>query len=272
MKISEDRLEVLNKISEYEKLGGENFFNDVENDPPSKTLNPSDVDYLNKKLSNKFKRAVCSAVVNSMLKNYAAEHKIIIVGLDNLNVDTGAIVTTNHFNYFDSAPFIYAMKQLKGKHKFHVIIKEGNYQIKGKFGFLIKNYDTFPLSSNIKTNLILNQTIDECLSKKHYILVYPEQAMWWNYKKPRPFRVGAFRWAARNNVPVIPCFCTMEDLKEFENDGLPKQKLTYYVEKPIYPDKTLSEKENAAIMMRKNREACVAIYEKAYGKKLNYNE
>lgn len=41
-----DREAVLKKIRDYEKLGGDYFFCDVEQDPPARTLMPSDVDYL----------------------------------------------------------------------------------------------------------------------------------------------------------------------------------------------------------------------------------
>ena len=96
----------------------------------------------------------------------------------------------------------------------------------------------------------LNKAIDTVLAKGHYLLVYPEQAMWWNYRKPRQYRIGAYRWASRNNVPVVPCFTTMEDLPEFEEDGLPKQKLTLHIGKPIYPQKELNDKQNAEIIKK----------------------
>ena len=51
IKKSQDRVNVLNKIEEYEQNGW--FDRDVEDDPPSRTLQPDEVDYLNKKLKNK---------------------------------------------------------------------------------------------------------------------------------------------------------------------------------------------------------------------------
>ena len=44
--LTDDRKKVLKKIAEFEKEGGESFFCDVEDDPPSRTLMPEDVDYL----------------------------------------------------------------------------------------------------------------------------------------------------------------------------------------------------------------------------------
>lgn len=265
-KISKERIDVIEKIKKYEKLGGEYFFEDVENDPPAKVLMPEDVDYLKKKLSNKIKNWYCKKIITKMLKSYAVEHQISIDGIGNLNsVKGGAVLTTNHFNPFDSSPIIYALKTSKNKHKLHIVIREGNYQIPGLFGYILKHYNTFPLSSNVKTTINLNKAIDTVLDHGDFLLVYPEQSMWWNYRKPRKYRVGAYRWASRNNVPIIPCFTTMVDLPEFEQDGLPKQKLTLFIGKPIYPNPELSIKENADYMLAENHKFCVETYEKFYG-------
>ena len=65
-KIAEDRLLVFEKIKQNEMFGGENYFNDVENDPPAKTLMPEDVDYLKKKLSSKFKNWYCKKIITKI--------------------------------------------------------------------------------------------------------------------------------------------------------------------------------------------------------------
>ena len=58
IKKAKDRLEVLEKIKQFEK---EKLFDlDVENDPPGKILEPKDVDYLNKKLSSKIKTKIAN--------------------------------------------------------------------------------------------------------------------------------------------------------------------------------------------------------------------
>ena len=64
------------------------------------------------------------------------------------------------------------------------------------------------------------EAIDVLVKKKSYILIYPEQYMWWNYKKPRPFKDGAFRFACKHNCPVVPCFITIEDSKEFKDGDI----------------------------------------------------
>ncbi len=271
-KIPQERLEVLQKIKQYEELGGDNYFNDVENDPPIKVLMPEDVDYLKKKLSSKIKYWAIGSRIKKMLRNYAKDHEITINGLENLSkVNGGAVITSNHFHYFDCGPIFYALKQAKEKRKLYAVIREGNYQLPGLFGMLLRNYTTFPLSSNIKTTMNMNKAIDTVLKRGEFVYVYPEQAMWWKYRKPRKYRIGAYRWAVRNNVPVIPCFVTMEDMNEIEEDGLPKQKLTMHIGEPIYKNPALTDKENAELMLNKNHEYCVDIYEKIYGLKYEIN-
>ena len=53
--LAQDRVDVINRITEYEKEGGESFFKDVEIDPPTRPILPEEVDYLNRKLSSKIK-------------------------------------------------------------------------------------------------------------------------------------------------------------------------------------------------------------------------
>ena len=88
------------------------------------------------------------------------------------------------------------------------------------------------------------RAVDTLLSRGEKILIYPEQAMWWNYRKPRPLKPGAFRMAAKNNVPIIPSFITMKDGEKIGADGYPVQEYTVWFLPTIYPKQELSFKEN----------------------------
>lgn len=95
--------------------------------------------------------------------------------------------------------------------------------------------------------------------------------MWWNYKKPRPFKVGGFKMAYKANVPVLPTFITMTDDEiRTDGDGYPVQHHTLHVMPPIYPDKSLGEKVGAEKMMNEAYNACKAKYEEVYGVPLTY--
>ena len=70
--------------------------------------------------------------------------------------------------------------------------------------------------------------LEEKLNKKQFILIYPEQEMWFNYKKPRPPKPGAYYYAAKNNVQIISCFVEMIDTHKpcSRTDGKPRILIT----------------------------------------------
>ena len=114
------------------------------------------------------------------------------------------------------------------------------------------------------------KAVDTILKRGDFILIYPEQSLWWNYKKPKPLKNGAFRLASRNNVPIIPIFITMEDTDIIGEDGFPVQQYIINIEEPIYPDNKLSVKENTEIMKKKNFEVWKNVYEDFYKIPLEY--
>ena len=67
------------------------------------------------------------------------------------------------------------------------------------------------------------------LKRGETILIYPEQGMWWNYRKPRPMQEGAFNLAVRNNTPVVPIFIGMEDSDVLDGDGFFVQEYTFLI-------------------------------------------
>lgn len=148
-----------------------------------------------------------------------------------------------------------------------MVYSEGNYtSFPGFYGFLFRNCNTLPLAESVYGCKKLFQAANELLSRGESILVYPEQAMWYNYRKPRPFKNGAFRMAFRAGVPIVPIFITMRDGETADRDGYPLQLHTLFVMPPIYPDKSLPLKEGAEKMKTENFELCKQKYEEVYGK------
>ncbi len=273
---SQSRLEVLKKIEDLEKNGI--FDVDVEEDPPTIPLDAKDVDYLKQKETSKIMRRVAIKVGEGFVNVLMRNNKLIIKqinGIENLqNVKTGAMITCNHFNPFDSFTVekVFRISGQSKSKKLYKVIREGNYtNFSGLYGFFFRNCDTLPLSSNKKTMVAFMKAVDTILKRKDFILIYPEQSMWWNYRKPKPLKDGAFKIAARNNVPVIPIFITMQDSEIIGDDGFPVQEYIVNIEEPIYPDEKLSEKENANIMKDKNFEVWKKVYEEFYNMPLQYN-
>ena len=114
------------------------------------------------------------------------------------------------------------------------------------------------------------KAISELLQTGDYVLFYPEQSMWWNYRKPKPLKRGAFQCAARGGAPVLPCFITMKDSDIMGGDGFYIQEYTIHVLPPIYPEPGLPLRKQAELMMQKNFEQWKEVYETEYHIPLSY--
>ena len=270
----QERLNLLKRIEEYEKSS--RFNEDVEIDPPAKVINPKEVDYTNKKLSSKFLTMLANAMGSTFFKIMMKKKQLIIKEVYGIEyakaIKGGAIVTCNHFNIADNYVVYRTIKPaLKKRHFIYKVIKEGNYtSFKGPLRLMMRHGNTMPLSVNPETMKKFYEGMDTLLKRGEKILIYPEQAMWWNYKKPRPLKIGAFKLAAKYNVPIIPVFITMKDSSYKDDEGFPVQELYVHYLEPIFPKEELSEVDNTKMMMSQNYKAWVNKYEEFYNKKLEY--
>ncbi|MCR5401911.1 MAG: 1-acyl-sn-glycerol-3-phosphate acyltransferase [Treponema sp.] len=271
------RLAVLERIKEYEKKGW--WTKDVEEDPPTIPLTPDKVDYLNKKLSNKILTWFVNIGARRFIKNLVKDGKMIIKeirGIENFEdvEEQGVVITCNHFNPFDNFAIHYAlfpyMYNRSGR-VLYKVIREGNYtNFPGIYGLFFRHCNTLPLSANFSTMKKFMEAVKVLLNRGEKILVYAEQGMWWNYRKPRPLTVGAFKFAAENRVPVLPMFITMTDSDRIGADGFPLQEYTLHIMPAIYPDPEASVKQNMTLLRDKNYAVWKDCYEKFYGIPLVY--
>ena len=271
-----DRVRIVEKIAQFEREG--RFDEDVEDDPPGREIQPGEVDYLGKKLSSKIQSKFAYSMARRYLNSIIENKQLIvkdIIGIENFaNLTSGAIVTCNHFNAFDSFAIQLAYENSgHKKRRFYRIIREGNYtSFPGFFGYLMRHCHTLPLSSNPSAKKEFTRATDTLLKEGHFVLIYPEQSMWWNYRKPKPVKPGGFYLAAKNKLPVLPCFITMKDTKIIGEDEFPVQEYTIHVSKPIYPDENARTRVNAEMMAEENFRVWKEIYEREYGIPLRYDE
>ena len=271
---AKDRVDIVKKIEQYEREG--RFDEDVEADPPAKVLMPDDIEYLNKSISEKLKTAIAYTIARRFVNNLIEEKKLIIKEIKGIEhfkkLNSGAVITCNHFNAFDSFAIQLAYEAAEQEdRKFYRIIREGNYtSFPGFYGFLMRHCNTLPLSSNRETLKKFTTAVETCLSDGHFVLIYPEQSMWWNYRKPKPLKSGAFMFAAKSGVPVLPCFITMRDSDIMGEDGYFVQEYTIHICPPIYPEDGLNYRKNMVKMMDKNYQVWKEIYEREYNIPLTY--
>ena len=138
---AKDRLEIIEKIKEYEKNGW--FDIDVEDDPPTRPLKKGECDYKYKKLSSKIGSFFANIAATNFFEKLIKNNQLIIkeiVGIENfLSVKGGAFLTCNHFNAFDNYAVYRSIKPyLNGR--LYKVIREGNYtSFPGLYGYFFRH-------------------------------------------------------------------------------------------------------------------------------------
>jgi 1-acyl-sn-glycerol-3-phosphate acyltransferase len=260
----EKKLALLARIKDCEQDG--TFNRDVEDDPPARALKPKDVDFLNSKLKSKLCTLAASLIASAAQPFILRHHRVQFEGLESArSIRGGAIVTCNHRGKLDSVFVRAALRKARVCRRLYKIVAEVNFSIPGMAGFLLRHWDTLPLSSSFDTMKNLMRAVEELLRDGNVVLVFPEKAMWWNYRKSRPFMRGAFHFAATNNVPVLPCFITAEDTARMDANDFPLQKVTVHVMSPIIPDPAKSDRENEQWMLAVNEQLCREKQMDVYG-------
>ncbi len=275
MEKAKDRLEVIENIKKNLKENNLNSKVEIGDPNISKEALEEKVlkyDIFKKSPVNKIKNIMTRKIIDNYVDMFNKNTEII--GLENIeNINTGAIITSNHFSPQDSTPIIYCMKRLGKYKKFNIVITENNLAMDGEFGFIMNNFNNIPISKNKEyTEKKFMPALKKFLDKNHFILIYPEQEMWFNFRKVRNLKPGAYHLAAKFNVPIIPCFVEMREIEgEYEPNGFNKLKYTLHIMPPIYPDKNLSLKENKDILRQKDYELKKQTFEKVYEREMNYN-
>lgn len=188
-------------------------------------------------------------------------YKIKINGRKNLKLlkNTGGIVISNHAVLLDSL----IIKQAVFK-KIYFIGAEHNNK-KGFCGYTIKILGFLPLSSQFSNQKNLEHAVSFYLSKKKLIHVAPEQAMWRGYKKLRPFKNGAFHYAVKNNVPIVPMIELFRPANTWDKILKRNFKVTLKILPPIYPNLSLNNKESIIDLKNRSRQKMINAMNEYYG-------
>lgn len=195
----------------------------------------------------------------------------VIQGLENIRgIHQGAVITSNHFNPAENT-VIRLLSQKMRRGNLYVVSQDTNLKRKGFFGFFLYYMDIIPVSPDREYMTRHFETImAEAFRRGQNVLIYPEQEMWFNYRKPRPGKRGAYHYAAKFNVPVISCFVEIREREKMETEHFHKTRYVLHVLQPIYPDPSQSVRGNSLRMQEQDYRQKVAAYEKCYGKKLDY--
>lgn len=196
-------------------------------------------DLLKKKLSSKCKMVFANVIVNKKTK--AIANNITLDGIENALLLKGQsfIITANHYSPFDSLVIRHLTNKLGYKNKLSIVVNETNLFMKGSLGRLLSSIDVMPYTQDVN---YLGKTFMPALEIKKaegkIVLVYPEQEMWLDYPRARTLKNGAYHFATKLNVPILPTFTTWEDTK----DGV--RHYTLHIGSPLYPDQSISSFAN----------------------------
>ena len=167
-------------------------------------------------------------------------------------------------------PIRYLIKKRYQKN-LYIVIQDTNLAMPGFLGYLMNSLNTIPLlkSPNYMISTF-KPTLKKILHENNYVLIYPEEEMWFNYRKIRPLKRGAYQYAAVLNVPVISCFTKIEDTDIPDNDEFNKTLYELNVLGVLYPDKDVSPRTNSINMLNQDYSWKKTAYEKLYNEKLDY--
>ena len=219
-------------------------------------------------LKNNLLYRILALIVKGILRIYVPLHDLImyhlkIEGKQNLKKvkGKGVIGICNHSQYMDMAISRFAFYNKK-YYCTSAIFNNKN----GFGGKMMKALGSLPLSPKPSAQRKLGETIKKLTKKNTAVMFYPEKAMWKNYRKPRPFMKGAFYYAVKANVPIVPMFVLYRDNKKLDKITKRKNRLTLKIMQPIYPNMELNEKMRIEYMRDNAQYMFNVEYEKFYGK------
>ena len=273
MIIGDNRKAVIENIKLCAESG--EFHNKVELNDPVLTAEQSKKiteNYIENRKQPAFRAKTALGVTLAKSAAKIVNKNTVITGLEKIPENLGGcLITSNHFSPLENTVIRYLTNTL-GRKRLGIISQTSNFAMTGIVGFLMNYADTIPISSEPHYlakdfPAILKERL---IDKKDAVLLYPEQEMWYNYRKPRPPKNGAYFYAAKLNVPIVSCFVEIIDLNKDDNSEFKKVKYVLHILDVLYPDKNKTVRENTDYLALTDYSLKKACYERVYGKKLTY--
>lgn len=219
----------------------------------------------------RLKSALCTGIIRQAAKILNRDTRID--GLENIPEDLGGvIITSNHFSPLENTVIRHLVTTL-GRRDLGIISQTSNFAMSGPIGVLMNYGDTIPISTNPRylAKDFLSILKERLVEKQQAILLYPEQEMWFHYRKPRPPKNGAYFYAAKLNVPILSCFVEILDREEDDTPEFRKVSFVLHVLGVLTPDPEKSVRENTEELASRDYALKCRCYEQCYGKKLCYD-
>ena len=163
-----------------------------------------------------------------------------IKGRKNLKKVKNAVFVSNHVFALDCAMLdIYAVP-----FKRPYILSDKNTMTMPIVKPIIRSLLAVPIPDGIAPYKNFVKSLDDELSRGRSLLVYPEGSLWPYFPRIKPFKNGAFRFAVKNKLPVVPIVLSFRKPCGFYRMfGRKAPFLNINILEPIYINEENSQKE-----------------------------
>jgi 1-acyl-sn-glycerol-3-phosphate acyltransferase len=149
----------------------------------------------------------------------------------------GAITISNHTLRWD---FLCVLQAIRPKRAYVIVWQ---HLLRGKDHNVVRTIRGIPLAETKATTMAFMRALDDLHEHKKWIHVFPESANWHYFQPIRPFKPGAFSFAHRYHIPIIPMAVSYREttgIYKLWSKKLPL--LTLRIGEPLYPDYTIDRK------------------------------
>ena len=189
--------------------------------------------------------------------------KLKVVGRKNLKAikNTGFLSICNHISNIDCLCVIQALRGKK------LYLTQANYHYKKNLGsWILRTAYTMPFPNTLSSSKKFNEELKLMFKKKKGLQIYAEQGMWPYYKKTRPLKRGAFYYAQKFDVPVVPLFIYFRELNWWDRFLHRKAKFTIKIFEPQFINKELPKNEQIDELKTRVENMLNSSYIEFYGK------
>ncbi len=208
-------------------------------------------------------------IVNPYTTYINISYRSKIYGRNNYKGLDKAIVVCNHVVMMDC---LVARKALNRRIPFftknRLFITAATFNNrKGFFGEMMRAGGLLPFGKTKESFVNIDKSIKTLLEKNNYVMFYPEEAMWNYYEEIRPHRPGAYHYATKNNVAILPVFITFTNRRKKDKDGDYLKKTHMHILSPIYPKEGLTKTEQKKYLEEEVKKSYIKKYEEFYKRK-----
>lgn len=185
------------------------------------------------KFTNGFKGFACAVLkaYNKLVYNFKIEGQENLSSLEG----KGFVSVCNHVNYLDCSMIGIALN----RKDFSITAIKENFEIPF-IRHLVKGLGAIPIPRTLKARRKFDEAVGKLLKDGHIVHFYPEGVLFPYYNGLRAFHRGAFVYAVKNDVPVLPLMITYhKSTRKFTKR--PEAVIT--ILPPVYCDKDLPERE-----------------------------